>query len=376
MAVRNRIVMFGLPAIAAVAITAAVTSISRSNATAPRTTAAAPASAPSFGGSAGVPMGQVVAGLGVIEPASREVAISAIVPGIVSEVRVVSGAMVRAGDILFAIDDRLADATVAQRHADLAASEERLRLAQARLPLLRADVQAAERAVATAEAERDEAAELARIGARLVDGATIAERELNRRRNLERVAESRLGEARARLDRSRADLALSDPSLGGEALNVEAAVVAQARAALQAARTEFERTRVRAPTDGTVLAVDVQPGEFTALGSATPAIRFGDVTTLHVRVDVDEADIPRWTPAAVARAIRRGAPASPVELRFVKAEPIVQPKRSLAGGASERVDTRVLQLVYAIVDTPGSGLRPGQVVDVFMTTPAQAMAGR
>ena len=44
----------------------------------------------------------------------------------------------------------------------------------------------------------------------------------------------------------------------------------------------------------------------------------------------------------------------------MRAEPLVKAKRTLSGLSSDRVDTRVLQVVYAI-DPPVDGLRPGQV---------------
>lgn len=54
-----------------------------------------------------------------------------------------------------------------------------------------------------------------------------------------------------------------------------------------------------------------------------------------------------------------------VDLRFEYVEPYVIPKKSLTGGSTERVDTRVLQVVYSFP----SGAIPayiGQQVDVFV----------
>ena len=48
-----------------------------------------------------------------------------------------------------------------------------------------------------------------------------------------------------------------------------------------------------------------------------------------------------------------------------RAEPLIVPKRSLTNSAQERVDVRVLQLIYALPETNG-GFRVGQQVDAFI----------
>ena len=52
-------------------------------------------------------------------------------------------------------------------------------------------------------------------------------------------------------------------------------------------------------------------------------------------------------------------------LRFVRVEPYVIPKRSLTGDSLERVDTRVLQVIYEF-DRPAFPIYVGQQVDVFI----------
>jgi hypothetical protein len=54
-----------------------------------------------------------------------------------------------------------------------------------------------------------------------------------------------------------------------------------------------------------------------------------------------------------------------LQLSFVRAEPLVVPKRALSGMTTERVDTRVMQLIYAIVDD-GVAILPGQQFDVLI----------
>ena len=69
-----------------------------------------------------------------------------------------------------------------------------------------------------------------------------------------------------------------------------------------------------------------------------------------------------------AEGMVRGDPSHKANLKFVRVEPYVIPKRSLTGDTTERVDTRVLQVIYSL---EGSDLvvYPGQQMDVFIKAP-------
>lgn len=351
---RSRLMMVVLPLVAAGALTMATLSIVRSNTT-PSQAQPAPTRS------------TIVAGAGIVEPAGREVAVATPVAGVVREVRVKPGDIVRAGDILFALDDAIVAATLEQRLQDLRAAEIRLSQTEGRVDQARAEKDAAQGAVESARAERDEAQDQVDTGAQLVGGA-VSQRELTRRRNALRGAEGRLAEAVARFEATRAALALIDPARQGASWLADRQAVRQAQATVDLARREQERLFIRAPSDGTILAVNIRAGEFAAAGGTTTPISMGMLTPLHVRVDIDEADLPRLALGKAnagrgATAARRGLAGEAIPLRFVRAEPILTSKRSLGGGADERVDTRVLQLIYAVEDA-GIDLRPGQLIDV------------
>ncbi|HLL87781.1 MAG TPA: hypothetical protein VK324_00605, partial [Tepidisphaeraceae bacterium] len=126
--------------------------------------------------------------------------------------------------------------------------------------------------------------------------------------------------------------------------------------------------------DGRVLQVKVRAGEFAPAGvMQTPLMLVGGVDRMHVRVDVDENDAWRVRPAAKAKAFVRGNPSLATDLQFVRIEPYVVPKRSLTGESTERVDTRVLQVVYGF--DPGSlPVYVGQQMDVFVEDAGPAAA--
>jgi len=69
--------------------------------------------------------------------------------------------------------------------------------------------------------------------------------------------------------------------------------------------------------------------------------------------------MPAW-----ANVKGRKDPRFPLE--FVRIEPYVIPKKSLTGDNSERVDTRALQVLYALPDQPPAKVYVGQQMEVFL----------
>jgi multidrug efflux pump subunit AcrA (membrane-fusion protein) len=144
------------------------------------------------------------------------------------------------------------------------------------------------------------------------------------------------------------------------------AAVAQAMANLERAKTNLEIRTIRAPKKGTVLSVKIREGEFVPASILpNPLITLGEIETLHLRIDIDESEIPRFHPNAPAQASVRGRPDVKVKINYVRTEPLVIPKRSLTGTVIERVDTRVMQVIYA-VDAKELGATVGQQVDVYI----------
>jgi multidrug resistance efflux pump len=171
------------------------------------------------------------------------------------------------------------------------------------------------------------------------------------------------------LERWEAELAEVEAGAWAPDLQVAEAELGLAQADLGRSETELDRLTVRAPAAATVLQLNIRPGEFAQAGpagAAGPLVLLGDTSVLHVRVDIDEGDAPLFRPGAKAVASVKGRPDIRVPLAFVRVDPFVVPKRSLTGLASERVDTRVLQVIYAIEGTPPVPLYVGQQVDAFI----------
>src|SRR5262249_53431674 len=137
---------------------------------------------------------------------------------------------------------------------------------------------------------------------------------------------------------------------------------------------DLDKTITKAPIDGAILKVNVRLGEYAAAGVlSAPLMTMGSIEPLHMRVDVDEADAWRVRSDSPAIARLRGNPAIAVALSFVRFEPYVLPKRSLTGDTTERVDTRVLQAIYAFRPNDFPAF-VGQQVDVFIKASTRAVA--
>jgi hypothetical protein len=129
--------------------------------------------------------------------------------------------------------------------------------------------------------------------------------------------------------------------------------------------------------DGKVLQVNVRPGEYVGAPPSQGLVVLGSVARVHVRVDIDEHDIPRaqpyFKPGIPAVASLRGDPSRKYPLSFLRVEPYVIAKKSLTGDNSERVDTRVLQVIYR-VDHDEPTLFVGMQVHVFLNGDAASLS--
>ena len=186
----------------------------------------------------------------------------------VAEVRVREGDWVAAGDLLVGLADAEASLLVAEREADLA--EQRARLASIR-------------------SERD-------MLARTLDQARsmhrIAQDKLARHQELldkRLISRSLLDEVVAQANQASIELENHERRLTDlpHRLAAQEAQVAKSEALLARARLDLEKTRIRAPFSGPVLAVHVAPGDRTSLG--VQLVDLADADAFEVRVQVPDA---------------------------------------------------------------------------------------
>jgi len=304
-------VKYTLPILAAVGFLFAIYTVVNSNKPIP----VAPAVAPP----ASAPFKSFIAGAGIVEAKSQNIAIGTPLSGIVKTLAVKVGDKVKAGAPLFYLDDRDTRAELAVKHADLAKAQAGINEANASLK----DTQS-----------------LSDLAEAVTDRRAISSEELLRRRNALLINAAKLDSAKA--------------------------LVQQAEAALATTQTTLARLVVQAPVDGEVLQVNIRPGEFAQAGAlTTPLLVLGNMDQLHVRVDIDENDAWRFDKNSKAVAFLRGNRNFKTDLIPAYVEPYVVPKKSLTGDSTEQVDTRVLQALYSF-DRSQLPVYVGQQMDVFI----------
>ena len=267
-----------------------------------------------------------VAGSGVVEPSSEVVQVGSALSGLVTGLFVEPGDRVSEGQTLFTLDAR-------QARAQLREAEAAVREAQA--------------AIAEARSAQATASSQLALYRNVSDPAAVSRSEVIRAEGEASAAAQRLALARARYE------------------------AAQARAA--SAQTEIGRLTITAPIAGEILSVNIRKGEYVSTmgggGGAQPFIEMGQTQPMHVRIDIDEEQAPRLALGEPATVSPRGAAGQQVQAAFVRAEPLVVPKRSLTNSAAERVDVRVLQVIYELpASATGDGgiFRVGQQVDAYI----------
>ena len=255
---------------------------------------------------------------GLVEALGENVNVASIVSGVVEKVFVAVGDTVKKGDPLFQVVSSQESTALASSKKELAVREAAVEVAAKELEQ-RQDIY-----------DRTEKLRLKNVSSAEEGVQAILV----------------LGQATAQLAKEQADLELGK------------ARVIEAEAAL-------DRTLVKAPRDGEILRINVREGEYAQPFVGDAALVLGDTKRLQVRVDIDEYNAQRVRSSAAAVAHPKGDRTKSIPLSFSRFEPLVVPKKSLTGAPVERVDTRVLQVIYSF-ECPDWPIYVGQQVDVFI----------
>lgn len=287
------------------------------------------------------PFSSYIFGPGIVEASTENIAIGTPASGIVMAIYVKWGQQVKKGARLFKVDTRDLEAQLLPANAKVSEAEAQLLSANA-------DIGAAKATLAKAENRL-------KVGLGLAPGVSISAEDL----------------ANRKLDVEADKAALETAEAQVQQVNAQ---VASAKAQVQQIRDEIQLRTVRAPVAGSILQMKIRLGEYAQAGVlATPLMVLGNDTILHVRVDVDQSDAWRFQPDAPAVAFVRGNANMKTTLRYVRTDPDVIPKALLTGDATQRTDTRVLQVIYRF-DRASLPAYVGQLLDVFIQAPPLAGA--
>lgn len=204
------------------------------------------------------------------------------------------------------------------------------------------------------------------------------------------VAEANLQSVSAQFAKDRAAYKMDPRSISRDLLDTASNSVGSARASLIASQKAFEAAKksyeaglallnkftLYAPDDLAVLAINAAVGSYissqgvydTYSQQMIPVATLGQYNNvLAVRCYIDEVLINRLKQNPTLEAVMyiRGT-SSRIPLKFVRIQPFLGPKIELSNNRNERVDVRVLPVIFSFEKPRDAAIYPGQLVDVYI----------
>lgn len=291
------------------------------------------------------------------------------VSGTIIRIPVSEGQNVRQGTPLVMIDDSVQRATAEQQKAQAAAAlslleELRAQPRKENLEIAKAQVEYAGAGLKTALdqlAKQKKSFEL--------NPKSVSKNDLDNAENAVKVARTNLEVVRRQYELTRAGAWIYDIR------NQESQYNALTKA-FMASSSLLAKYVIKAPADGTILSINSAVGGYVSpqgtYDSYTqgfdPVLVMGSPQNyIGVRCYIDEILVHRLPPGSQMKAkmFVRGTNIS-IPLEFVRIQPYVSPKIQLSDQRTERVDVRVLPVIFKFEKPGNVPLYPGQLVDVYI----------
>ncbi len=303
------------------------------------------------------------------QPHGENINIYPEISGPITQVLVREGQKVHRDEALLSIDDSVQRATAEQQRSQADA-------ALALLEELRAEPRPESLAVAVAQVDnaraslKNAADTLAKQQRSYdLDSRSVSLDALDNARNAEKVAATNLEVVQRQYELTRAGAWIYDVQ------NQQRQYTALSKAYAASAALLAKYT-LRAPTDGVVLALQTGVGSYVSPQGAYDSYTQGydplivmaaPQSHLQVRAYVDEILIHRLPDPSRMRAemFIRGTDTH-LPLTFARIQPYVSPKIELSDQRQERVDVRVLPVIFRLENSADLNLYPGQLVDVYV----------
>lgn len=291
------------------------------------------------------------------------------VSGTITKILVAEGQSVRQGMPLIMIDDSVQRATAAQQKSQAEAARALLEALKAQprketLEVAQAQVEYASAGLKSALDQLDKQRKSYEI-----DPKSVSKDALDNAENAVSVAKTNLEVVRKQYDLTKAGAWIYDIR------NQENQYNALTKAYM-ASSALLDKYIIKATGDGVILSINAAVGSYISAQGAydtytqglSPVLVMGsDQEFLGLRCYVDEIlvyRLPQLT-QMTARMFIRGTDIN-VPLEYVRVQPYVSPKIQLSNQKAERVDVRVLPVLFRFAKPKNLTLYPGQLVDVFI----------
>ncbi len=309
---------------------------------------------------------------GIVEsdqPSGENINVYPEVSGTVKQIPVTEGQEVKKGTVLLVLDDSIQRATTEQLQSQAQAAftlldELKAQPRKETLDVAEAQVVAAQAALKTAQDELDK-----QQAAYDLNPKSISKDALDSAANAVANAKANLEVACKQRDLTKAGAWVYDID------NQERTYNALTKSHASASALLGKYTLV-APKDGIVLAINPTVGSYVSAQGAydtytqamDPVLVLGSPHAhLNVRCYVDEILVPRLPgPAAMKAQMSVRGSTVKIPLQYLRIQPTVSPKIELSDQKLERVDVRVLPIIFRLDNAAGLNLYPGLLVDVYI----------
>jgi len=291
------------------------------------------------------------------------------VSGTITQVLVAEGQTVRQGSPLLTIDDSVQRAVVEQQKSQAEAARALLEELKAEprkenLDVAKAQLGLASASLKSAQDQLDKQRKSYELNPR-----SISKDTLDTATNAVKVARANLDVVRRQYELTKAGAWVYDIR------NQESQHDALLKSYM-ASRALLSKYTITAPVEGVILSVTTAVGNYvspqgvydTYTQGFNPVLVMGSAQThLEVRCFVDEILVHRLPePSKMsAQMFIRGTTVS-VPLEYVRVQPYVTPKIELSNQRTERVDVRVLPVIFRFEKPKNLSVYPGQLVDVYI----------
>jgi HlyD family secretion protein len=291
------------------------------------------------------------------------------VSGTITHILVAEGESVHQGTPLLEIDDSVQRATVEQQQAQAEAALALLEELKAQprvenLAVAKAQMEFASASLKSAQDQLDKQKRSYEL-----DPQSVSKDTLDNAMNAATVAKANLDVTQKQYELIKAGAWIYDIR------NQEKQYTALSKA-FMAATALLAKYTIKAPVDGVILSVKAAVGSYISPQGAygtytegfTPVLVMGSSQTyLGVRCYIDEILIPRLPQASHmhAQMFIRGTN-STIPLEYVRVQPYVSPEIELSNQRTERVDVRVLPVIFRFEKPKEINVYPGQLVDVYI----------
>ena len=291
------------------------------------------------------------------------------VPGTITQIPVAEGESVEKGTPLLVMDDSVQRATVeqlkSQAEAALALLEElKAQPRKENLEIADAQVQLAGASLKSAQDQLDKQRKSYEI-----DPRSVSKDVLDGAENAAKVARANFEVIRKQYELTKVGAWIYD--IRNQKKQYNALLKAS-----MASNSLLAKYTIRAPIDGAILSINAAIGSYispqgaygTYTGDFNPVLVMGSSQThIGVRCYIDEILISRLPQASQmhAQMLIRGTNVS-IPLEYVRVQPYVSPKIELSSQKTERVDVRVLPVIFKFEKPKNIDVYPGQLVDVYI----------